>query len=292
MLGSQLVKTLAQNDTWEVVGVTREDLDLTRSTAPLHAINKYQPDIVVHSAAYTDVDGCESEWKKAYEVNGVGTKQMALACKDSGVKLIYISTDYVFNGQKAEPYKPYDPPDPINEYGKSKLLGELHIKELLKDYLIIRTAWLFGLGRRNFVKTIVELATRGEQLKVVEDQIGSPTYTADLAEAIGYLIPLPVTGIIHVTNQGCCSRYQMAQEILRQISYTSTEVIPISSEEAARPARRPAYSVLDNSAYQELTHKSLPTWQGALKRYLEVEGYVQSYRNKPFGKPDATPVAG
>lgn len=276
MLGSQVVKTLSQDSSWEVIGVTRKEFDITERKEFSWGIYQLRPDLVVHTAAYTDVDGSELDYRLAYTANGVGTQYVTWACRESGAKMIYISTDYIFNGEKKEPYLPDDLPDPLNEYGNSKLLGEFHIEKMLKgeDYLIIRTAWLFGPGGKNFVKNILETSDRGEKLRVVHDQIGSPTYTVDLAEAIAHLIQARARGVVHVTNQGYCSRYQFAQEILKQTGRETIELIPISSRETGRPAPRPAYSVLDNSAYIKLTQKPLPPWQDALRRYLESEGYV------------------
>jgi dTDP-4-dehydrorhamnose reductase len=274
MLGSQVIKTLSQNSSWEIIGADREEFDITDKEDSFHGIYPIRPDVVIHTAAYTDVDGCEQDKEMAYAVNGMSSRYIALACRESKAKMIYISTDYIFNGKKMKPYVPGDSPDPLNEYGQSKLLGELHIRELLDNYLIIRTAWLFGPGGKNFVKTILEITDRGKNLKVVDDQIGSPTYTLDLAEAIGHLIQKQARGTVHVTNRGFCSWFQLAREILRQTGRDKVEIIPISSSEMDRPARRPPYSVLDTSAYIKLTQNVLPSWQEALKRYLEIEGYV------------------
>ena len=274
MLGSQVVKKLSKNSSWEVIGVTRKEFDITVREDSSHGIYRARPEVVVHTAAYTDVDGSELDYRIAYTANGIGTRHVALACREARAKMIYISTDYIFDGEKKEPYVPDDLPEPLNEYGNSKLLGEFHIQEVLDNYLIIRTAWLFGLGGKNFVKGILEAADRGEPLRVVNDQIGSPTYTVDLAEAISHLIQCQAKGIVHATNQGYCSRYQLAQEILRQTGRENVELIPISSTETDRPAPRPTYSVLDNNAYIALTQKPLPAWQDALRRYLEAAGYV------------------
>jgi len=275
MLGRQLVADLSGEDEgWEIIGLGRQECDITDPQAIERSISLYRPDLVLHTAAYTDVDGCELNPRLAYQVNSEGTKLIAKSCKESSARLLYISTDYVFDGKKDRPYRPDDTPNPINEYGRSKLLGELHIQELLDDYLIIRTAWLFGTGKRNFVSTIVELAKQERPLRVVEDQVGSPTYTQDLSLAIKEIITLPIRGIIHITNQGSCSRYEMASEILRQLSRVDLAITPLSSTEIDRPAKRPPYSVLDISNYLALTGKPLPSWQEAIGRYLKAEGYA------------------
>jgi dTDP-4-dehydrorhamnose reductase len=274
MLGSQVVKILSQNSSWEIIGVSRKDFDITVREESYGSIHRIRPDVVIHTAAYTDVDGCEKDWKRAYTANGIGTRYIALACRDSGAKMIYISTDYIFNGRKKEPYLPDELPDPLNEYGNSKLLGEFHIQELLEDYLIIRSAWLFGPGGKNFVEKILKAADCGEKLRVVHDQIGTPTYTLDLAEAIASLVKIQARGIVHVTNQNYCSRYEQAQEIIRQTGRENVEIIPIATAETDRPAPRPAYSVLDNSLYIEFTQKPLPHWQDALQHYLKALEYA------------------
>ena len=270
MLGRDLLALLGERGQ----GVDIDEIDITSPESVLKVIGLLKPEVVVNCAAYTDVDGCEGNTETAMAVNGEGVGYLAMACRDLGALLVQISTDYIFDGEKKEPYVPDDLPEPLNEYGNSKLLGEFHIQEVLDNYLIIRTAWLFGLGGKNFVKGILEAADRGEPLRVVNDQIGSPTYTVDLAEAISHLIQCQAKGIVHATNQGYCSRYQLAQEILRQTGRENVELIPISSTETDRPAPRPTYSVLDNNAYIALTQKPLPAWQDALRRYLEAAGYV------------------
>ena len=263
------------------------EADITNEEEVMKAVCDTRPEIVIHAAAYTDVDGCEKNEDLAYRINGTGTQNVALACRKCKAVIAYISTDFVFDGEKKEPYLESDEPNPLSIYGKSKLKGERHISSPLDKYFIIRTSWLFGRHGRNFVNTILKLAQEKKELRVVNDQIGSPTYTKDLAYAINKLlhhtshIPglAPRSGagthhtdtfsIYHISNSGSCSWYEFAQEILRVTSY-GLQVKSISSEELERPARRPKFSVLDNSRYIRAVDKSLRPWQEALREYLTI----------------------
>ncbi|HUW23671.1 MAG TPA: dTDP-4-dehydrorhamnose reductase, partial [bacterium] len=231
-----------------------------------------------HSAAYTDVDGCETNRDLAFRVNALGTRNIALACQRFDTELLYISTDFVFNGEKGEPYLEFDRPDPQSIYAKSKYWGELYIKSLLSRFYIVRSSWLFGKNGKNFVTTILKLAKQKKEIEVVNDQIGSPTYTKDLARAIAQLIGTErkdsttrasLYGIWHITNSGQCSWYEFAREILQD---SDVRVKPITSEELNRPARRPKFSILENSIWKLQGWKSLRHWKEALKDYLkEIE---------------------
>ena len=254
--------------------------DITDKDAVAGLLSKIRPEIVIHTAAWTDVDGCELDKKKAYRINSDGTENIASACKNSGAVLIYISTDFVFDGNKKVPYKETDKPGPLSVYADSKLKGEEAIKDILKDYLILRTAWLYGKNGNNFVDTIIEKAGRERELKVVDDQVGSPTYAVDMAKAMHVLLSKimrqgpeargqgPGYGIYHVTNSGSVSWYEYARMILR-LCGSETRVIPITSAELGRPARRPAMSILDNSRFIEFTGYKLRDWKEALKEYIE-----------------------
>ena len=294
MLGRALMKSI-KPDTAQIMGVDIKSsdcqLDITKADEAKGFIEKTCPDIIIHTAAYTDVDGCEKTPETAYLVNSEGTKNIAQAAKNTGAFLIYISTDYVFDGKKKTPYTEKDEPCPISVYGKSKLLGEKAIKDMLDNYLIIRTSWLFGKGGKNFVDTIIEQAGSEKILKVVDDQKGCPTYTEDLADAISRLslrgaerrsnqksishlmIASPfgarndMPRIINITNTGSCSWFEFAREIIKLKGIKNIEVEPASSDYIKRPAKRPGMSVLDNSEYIKLTGKVLPGWQDALRRY-------------------------
>ncbi|MCG2677619.1 dTDP-4-dehydrorhamnose reductase [bacterium] len=296
MLGRDLVEALSKEH--EVVGVDVKDpgswildlgsvefskLDITNEEEVMKAICDVKPEVVIHTAAYTDVDDCEKNEDLAYRINGTGAQNVALACKKCKAIMTYISTDFIFDGEKKEPYLENDKPNPLSVYGKSKLEGEKHISLLLDRYFIIRTSWLFGKHGKNFVNTILKLAKEKKELKVVNDQVGSPTYTKDLAHAIKHLLNLiqdlgsriqNLFGIYHISNSGSCSWYEFAQEIL-QVASRRSQVInikikPISSEELDRPAKRPKFSVLDKSRYIKTVGKSLRPWQEALREYLKT----------------------
>ncbi|MCX5678000.1 MAG: dTDP-4-dehydrorhamnose reductase [Candidatus Omnitrophica bacterium] len=250
--------------------------DITDRKGVAAIIQKVSPDFVIHCAAWTDVDGCELDSKKAYKVNSEGARNVALGCKASGAALIYISTDFVFNGKKRRPYKETDRTDPLSVYGDSKLKGESFVKKALNNHYILRTSWLYGACGKNFVDTIIAKGKTEKCLRVVRDQVGSPTSTKSLARAIHHLLDkltmgdklsMACRGAYHLSNSGSVSWYNYAREILRLVK-SKTEVLPITSEELARPARRPAMSVMDNSKFSKFTGYRMPDWKIALKEYL------------------------
>ena len=224
--------------------------------------------MVINAAAYTDVDGCETETEKCFKVNAEGVNNIGLICRDRGIRIVHFSTDYIFDGTKGSPYTEAEPPNPINTYGQSKLQGELYLRALSDNYLIVRTAWLFGRNGKNFIKAILDRAEREKKLAVVNDQIGSPTYTVDLAEAVKVLVEGDHNGIFHVTNRGRCSWYDFALKILDYAGKTDVEVRPISTGELARKALRPGYSVLSCAKFVTECRKTMRFWQIALHDYL------------------------
>jgi dTDP-4-dehydrorhamnose reductase len=242
-LGVELTRALAGG--CEVIGRDLPELDITGAACADH-LAALEPDWVVHAAAATDVDGCERDPAMAMAVNGEGTRRVAEGCRLAGAGLVYISTDFVFDGQKGSPYLETDVPVPVSAYGRSKLAGERAVQETAPRWSVVRTAWLYGVHGKNFVKTIMGKAAAGGQLRVVDDQVGSPTYARDLAAAIAELLTRGLTGVFHLTNGGSCSWFEFTREILRQGGFAAAGVLPISSRELARPARRPAYSVLAN----------------------------------------------
>jgi dTDP-4-dehydrorhamnose reductase len=264
-LGVELVRALAGHG--NVIGTTLADLDVT-DPGCADRLASLRPDWVVHAAAATDVDGCEREPECAMAVNAEGTRRVAEGCRRAGAGLVYLSTDYVFDGDKGRPYTESDPPAPLSAYGRSKLEGERATRSLASRWVIVRTAWLYGVHGRNFVKTIMEKATAGERLRVVDDQVGSPTYATDLAGGVALLLSRGLTGLYHVTNSGSCSWFDLAREILRLTGSTSTPLSRISSEELNRPARRPAYSVLENAAWRAAGLPPLRPWPEALAAML------------------------
>ncbi len=266
MLGSALLPVLRQSH--QVIGLGSQDCDIRDLGAVINSLRAYRPELVIHLAAYTDVDGCETDPRKAEESNGAGTRNVALACAGIDATMLYLSTDYVFDGSKGEAYREQDWPNPINVYGHSKLLGEQHVQAILDRYFIVRTSWLFGPKGKNFVATILELAHRDRVLRVVSNQRGSPTYTRHLASKLVALIETKKYGIYHVTGTGNCSWFEFAQSIVHLSGLKDVHVMPSSSDECPRLARRPANSVLENHCLS-LTHMGLlPHWKAALADYI------------------------
>lgn len=271
MLGSDLLLRLfAFHD---VTGKDIEDFDIASQGVCEEVIAETEPDIVINAAAYTNVDGCESDSNACFSVNAEGVKNIALACRQKRIKIVHFSTDYVFDGTRKTPYQEDDKCTPLNVYGKSKLAGEQYLKQFSDNFLLIRSAWLYGKNGKNFVKTIIEKARTEKLLKIVDDQVGSPTFTWDLAAAVQLLIEGQHTGIFHITNRGNCSWYEFAVKILKSACIPDVTVKPIKSDELERPARRPHYSVLTCRKFSETTGKVMRYWQVALDDYISKMGY-------------------
>jgi dTDP-4-dehydrorhamnose reductase len=271
MLGRDLVGILHSSfPDDEVIGWDVEEIDIQKEGESVFKIGKLQPHIIIHIAAYTDVDGCERNEEKAFAVNAEGTRHVALAALRCRAKLIYLSTDYVFDGNKREPYVESDLPHPLNTYGRSKWQGEQYAQELVKNGLVIRTQWLYGRYGKNFVATILHQAREKKMLSIVNDQIGSPTYTVDLAKAISALIQFSAQGIFHVANSDQCTWFTFGKAILNLFGMNEVKVIPISSEALDRPAVRPSYSVFNCQKLREKTGLTLRPWSEALKDYLRT----------------------
>jgi len=251
----------------EVIGLSSRDADIRDAGQVRSAVERTQPDWIVLSAAYTDVDGCESQQDRAFSVNRDGAANVAEAADLIGSKLVFLSSDYVFDGTKDSPYEPDDPRNPQSVYGRSKAEAEVRLLEALPDCCIARTSWLFGTGGKCFPDTILKLAATRPALDVVDDQRGCPTYSVDLARAIMELCRNNAQGIVHVTNSGNCSWFEFAREVVRQAGL-ATEVRPVTTQQMPRPARRPAYSVLSPVSLQRWGIE-MPTWQHALQRYLQ-----------------------
>lgn len=265
MLGHDLIDVL--NDKHELILTTSKTLDITDEEHTVEFIKENKPDIVINSAAYTDVDGCEENRKLAFSVNGEGVRNLAIGCREADCPLVHISTDYVFNGKNDTPWVEDDEIDPISVYGKSKLEGEQAIQEILDKFFIVRTAWLYGVNGGNFPKTMLELAKTHDELTVVYDEVGTPTYTPDLAEAIGKLIETDYYGIYHITNSGSCSWCEFAKYIF-EIAGVDVKVTPVTASEFARPAPRPSYSVLNNKKWVDNGFEPLRSYKEAIKDYL------------------------
>lgn len=267
MLGHDLISVLKKEH--DLVLTTSKTLDITDKDKTIDFIFDTKPDIVINSAAYTDVDGCEENSDLAFSVNGDGVRNLALACREIDCPLVHISTDYIFNGKNDRPWVEDDEIGPISVYGKSKLEGEQAILEILDRYFIVRTAWLYGINGKNFPKTMLELAKNHSEITVVYDEVGSPTYSLDLAEGISELIETDYYGIYHLTNSGSCSWCEFARYIF-EIADEDVNVIPVTASEFARPAPRPSYSVLENKKWIEKGFKPLRSYKEAIKDYIEL----------------------
>ena len=248
-------------------GVDRADFDISDRDAVLAYITSYAPDAIIHCAAFTAVDQAESQPELCARINVDGTKNIAEAAALTGAKMMYLSTDYVFDGQGEVAYKPEDKTAPLSVYGKTKRMGELAVLSASSHHFIVRTSWVFGRHGSNFVQTILRLGHANSQIRVVSDQIGSPTYTRDLAALLCDMICTNRFGIYHAANSGFCSRAEFAEEILRQ-GGLQTEVIPTHSSEHPSPARRPCNSRLNQEKLERLGFARLPHWTDALHRYL------------------------
>lgn len=263
-LGNEVLKVLNNE---EIYGFGKEEMDITDFIQTQAKIKEIQPHVVIHCAAYTNVDGCESDVDLAFQVNSKGAENVARACLNAGAEMVYVSTDYVFDGSKGEPYYETDLPNPINVYGKSKLAGEESVKTVLSKYYIVRTAWVYGIQGKNFVKTMLELSKKQDTINVVNDQIGSPTYAFDLAQAIAVLINSKKYGIYHITNSGECSWYEFAKKIF-ELKGINIQVNPITSQQLNRPAKRPSYSVLKNFNLETNLGYKMRRWDRALEDFL------------------------
>lgn len=267
MLGHDLENVL--KDKHELILTTSKTLDITDKDKTMEIIKENNPDIVINSAAYTDVDGCETNQDLAYAVNGQGVKNLALACRQIDCPLVHVSTDYVFDGTARDPIPEDGEIGPISVYGKSKLMGEQAIEEILDKYFIVRTAWLYGINGKNFPKTMLELAENHPEITVVYDEVGTPTYTPDLAYGISQLIETDFYGIYHLTNSGSCSWCEFARYIF-EIAGRDVNVVPVTASEFSRPAPRPSYSVLMNKKWIENGFEPLRDYKEAISEYIEL----------------------
>ena len=271
MLGRDLMKELQLSfPDDEVLGWDIDEIDIRREQETVTKIERVRPAIAINLAGYTDVDGCESNEPEAFAVNADGMGHVALGVRRCGAKAIYLSTDYVFDGEKGAPYLEDDPPNPLNIYGRSKWKGEQSVLKLAGDGLIIRTQWLYGRYGRNFVTAILRQAKEKKVLSIVNDQIGSPTYTVDLSRAISMLIRKKASGIFHVTNSDFCSWYDFGQAILRLSGVEEVEALSISSRELDRKAARPSYSVFSTEKFKQEIGIKLRPWSEALKDFLSL----------------------
>jgi dTDP-4-dehydrorhamnose reductase len=268
-LGADLQKALSHE---VVIPLTHSEIEVTDSTSIRRAFEQNSPEVVINTAAFHRVDDCETDADRAFRVNALAVHALAIACKEFGAALVHFSTDYVFGGEKTEPYVETDCPHPLSVYGASKLAGEQLLAATLEQHFLVRTCGLYGMGGSrskggNFVETMLRLASQGKPIRVVDDQVVTPTYTADLAHKVSQLIQTEAYGLHHITNNGSCSWFEFAQAIF-EVAGIEANLQPISSADFAAPARRPAYSVLHNARLEAMGLGEMPAWRKSLARYL------------------------
>ena len=254
----------------EGFGVDVEEMDITDRTACETVISQEKPDAVIHCAAYTAVDAAEDNLELCRKINAEGTRNIARVCKAMDIKMMYISTDYVFNGGGQRPWEPDDHREPLNVYGLTKYEGEIAVEQNIQKYFIVRIAWVFGVNGKNFIKTMLRLGKEKGAVSVVNDQIGSPTYTYDLARLLVDMIQTDKYGRYHATNEGLCSWYEFACEIFRQAGMDEVKVTPVDSDGFPAKAKRPSNSRMSKEKLTENGFERLPSWQNALERYLKA----------------------
>jgi dTDP-4-dehydrorhamnose reductase len=256
-----------------VYGVTRNNFDVSDESAVMERVTSILPEIIIHCAAHTDVDGAETDAKRCRAVNALGTRNVAEAARKINAKMIYVSTDYVFDGRGERPYEVVDTPNPINVYGRSKLEGEIAVKDLLEKYFIVRVAWVFGKNGKNFFRSIIDLCKTRKEISVVNDQFGSPTYARDLIPLLGELIQSRKYGTYHATNEGFCSRYEFALEVAKALG-SKIKINPVPASAFPSKAKRPVNSRLSKDSLQSNGFSRLPDWKDALKRFLREIGEI------------------
>lgn len=257
------------------IGVDVEEMDITDAAKVEKVIKESDVEAVIHCAAYTAVDAAEDNVEICHKINAQGTENIAKVCKELDLKMIYISTDYVFNGEGTRPWEPDDEREPLNVYGQAKYEGELAVEKYLEKYYIVRIAWVFGVNGKNFIKTMLNLSETHDELSVVNDQIGSPTYTYDLAKLLVDMVETDKYGRYHATNEGLCTWYEFATEIFRQAGKEIT-VHPVTSEQFPAKAKRPHNSRMNKDKLEANGFDRLPTWQDALNRYLKAIGVIEA----------------
>lgn len=266
-LGTDLVQLLKDLPDYDVYGFGRDELDITNLNQVQKLFAEIKPDLVIHAAAYTKVDLAESEMDTAFKVNAIGTRNVAIATESAKSRLVYVSTDYVFNGEATKPLNEFEQTSPVSVYGKSKLAGEQFVREFHSKYFIVRTSWVYGIHGQNFVKTMLKLAQEKDQLSVVHDQIGSPTYSLDLASQIIAIASTTKYGTYHVSNSGICSWYEFAKAIFEEEN-VEFDVKPCATEDFPRPAPRPKYSVFDHMGLRLNGFNEMRHWRDALRDFL------------------------
>ena len=267
-LGHDVMRELEKRG-HEAVGVDIEEMDITDAACVRRVMTRTVPEAVIHCSAYTAVDRAEEEVELCRRVNAEGTKNVAEVCEELDCKLLYLSTDYIFSGEGERPWEPGDEPDPLNVYGLTKYEGEQEIKSRINKFFIVRISWVFGVNGNNFIKTMLRLGRENGAVRVVDDQIGSPTYTYDLAVLLVDMIETEKYGEYHATNEGVCSWYEFAKEIFAAAGMSEVEVTPVSSEEFPVKAKRPKNSRMSKEELVKNGFNKLPDWQDAVRRYLK-----------------------
>jgi len=267
LLGREVVRVFQKE--YDVIELPHSRLDISDLGQVREVLLNNPPDMVINCAAYTAVDKAEKDIEKAHLVNGLGVRNLALLCRELRIPIVHISTDYVFSGEKKEPWGIFDRREPVNAYGYSKYLGERYLEVINPQYYLIRTSWLFGSGGPNFVASILKVAKEQPELRVVNDQFGCPTYAGHLAEGILELVKTGALGVYHITNQGGVSWYEFARFIIQEAGL-DVAIVPVSSAEFPRPARRPQNSTLDPFPLRETIGRLLPPWQDAVGEYLQA----------------------
>lgn len=275
-LGQALLRRLTED---EVSGIDLPEVDITQLASISAAVAEAQPEVIIHCAAYTDVDGCARDPQLAYRVNGLGSQNVALAARAAGAAMVHISTNEVFDGRNTRGYEEWMPLSPGNPYGRSKAAGERHVQRLLQNAYIVRTAWAYAPGGRNFVHAILRIAREKGAIRVVTDEIGNPTYMADVADAIAQLITTGHYGVYHFVNEGSCSRWAFANEILRCAGLHDVQNQPILSNEFRRPSTPPAYGALHNVAGAAIGIRLRP-WQEAVAEFIAAETSKETVETK------------
>ncbi|MDO9464812.1 MAG: dTDP-4-dehydrorhamnose reductase [bacterium] len=276
MLAKEFISECQKRTDYTIIALEREKCNITDFSSIRDAVRDIRPDVIINCASYTDVDGCERDQEKAFNVNGEGVKNLMQACRENDMLLVHFSTDFVFDGEKKSPYTEEDKPNPLNIYGKSKLLGEQYLLNSHIRFFLIRTSWMYGNGGRNFAKAVVDKVTNQSEISVVDDQIGNPTWVKDIVDITLRLLETKQYGIYNYSNEGECSWYEFACEIIKILQnsenkFHNTKVIPIKSAQLKRAAKRPAYSALNKSKIKSAVGIDVPHWRESLKKFL-IEG--------------------
>jgi len=273
MLAKEFVSKCQKRTDCTIIALEREKCNITDFSSIRDAVGDISPDVIINCASYTDVNGCDRDQEKAFSVNGEGVKNLIQACKENDILLVHFSTDFVFDGEKKSPYTEQDKPNPLNIYGKSKLLGEQYLLNSHARFFLIRTSWMYGKGEKNFVKAVISKAINHPEIKVVDDQIGNPTWSGDIVDITLRLLETKQYGIYNYSNEGECSWYEFACEIIKTLQnlenkFHSTRIIPIKSAQLKRAAKRPAYSALNKSKIKSAIAVDIPHWRESLKKFL------------------------